>query len=154
MTFLVTGIGACVCFVSKLVCEFGCGCVWICSGNISFQIVFARFRYRNHIPWGNTESMVTKSLISWYSTVGFSPIWSRNTLHCTHIIHNALLYILENTNQNKVSETDHAVTQKLSQPFLLLQFAFFQSSEGTSVSYSSYDKICNLCLPVYEWVLG
>lgn len=63
-----------------------------------------------------------------------------------------LLYILENTNQNKVSETDHAVTQKLS--LVCLSHALSQSFEGKCVSYCSYGKICNLCLPVYERVLG
>lgn len=61
-----------------------------------------------------------------------------------------LLYILENTNQNKVGEDDHALTQKATEPSLRLSsFLFFfpslRSSEGKRVSYSSYAVKYAIC---------
>lgn len=133
MTFLVTGIDAyIVCFISKLVCECQCGCcIWICSGSISFPIVFfllfqiqSPYSTGKNMKQGYKYKVLHHFLSSVIATCALLCLPSKNTLHCTHFIHNTLLYILENTNQNKVSETDRAVTQKLAQPFLLLSSCF------------------------------
>lgn len=159
--FFVKGIGVFVVhFRSKLVCECECR-IRICSGSISFHI-YILFSQLNTTPIFQGEQhkvglqvqSVTLFPIFFHSTILYvlSFLPTKNTFHCIYIIPNTFLCILENTNQTKVKESDHAVTQKVTQPFLLL--AFSQSFEGKRVSYSSYGKICNLCLPVYERLLG
>lgn len=113
MAFFIIGIGAYIAhFLSKLVCEC---CIRICSLTIFYSYNFSQldttplFQGEKHKVGLQIQS-VTLFAIFFYGAICSFTFPSKNTLQCTHIIHNTLLYILENTNQNKVSESDHAVT--------------------------------------------
>lgn len=99
-------------------------------GNISFQIVSALSDTKPVFHRENIkECYKYKVLHNLFSVIAPCCVLF-HFLRCTHIIHNTPLYILENTNQDKVSETDHAVTQKLTQPFLLLSVSFLSIFRG------------------------
>lgn len=134
MTFFIIGIGAyiVISFLSLFVnVNVVLGFV---HSLFSIQIVvflFVCFAGVNNalISRGKTSSRITNSkcyTISYLLLCAICPFPfpSKNTLQCTHFIHNTVLYILENTNQNRVSESDHAVTQKVTQPFPLLSSCF------------------------------
>lgn len=152
--FLLTGTDSyIVYFVSHLVHECGCKCwIWTSSGNISHTKLILRRKQKSSVTKTNYYS-VSYFCFLLHMLFRFSRARTLSTAHIQYYSqYITLLYILENTNQNKVSETDHAVTQKLS--LVCLSHALSQSFEGKCVSYCSYGKICNLCLPVYERVLG
>lgn len=132
-------------FLTKLVCGGEC-CIRICSGCISCQAGFFFlfcFALRYIFQW---ERRTLKHTHTRAHKVGLQ-IQSVSLLylllqhhmfpHCSQggtlfaarilcII--PLLYILENTNQNKVGEDDHALTQKATEPSLRLSsFLFFFS---------------------------
>ena len=161
--FFVTGIGAyIVCFVSKLVCGCGCGCcIWICSGDISFQIVFAVsdtkpiFHGEKHEVGLQIQS-VTLFPILCYSAICSVTVPKQQKLSTAHIV----LFIIPSYIFLKTQIRIKLVKLTMQWPkssrsrSSFSHLAFSQSSEGKRVSYSSYGKICNLCLPVYERVSG
>lgn len=104
-----------------VICKVGC-CIWI------FQAISVVSDTEPKFHWEKCRAGL-QILILCYSAYALSLF-----PHCTHIMYNTLLYILQNTNQNKVSETDHGVTQKLTQSFLLLSSRFLSIFWGVNAS--------------------
>lgn len=89
------------------------------------------FQREEHKAGLQTQSVAAFPIFFYGAICSFTHFSGGGTLSTAHILFIIpLLYILENTNQNEVSESDHAVTQKVTQPFLLLSSCFLSIFSG------------------------
>lgn len=127
------------------------------QGNISRFKYFLQFS--THIPLGTTLSTdKTRVYIICFAHMPYavSLFAKKNTLGCTHpllFIMPSYKFLKKQIRINLVKLTVHWCKSSLSHSSFA-HLAFSQSSQGKRVSCSLYGKICNLCLPVYEQVLG
>lgn len=112
-------------FVPQLVCE--CGVVLGFAQVISPFKLLLQFKIQSSYSRGKSIKQALQiQTLTLFPILYYSTICSQTgTLSAAHTIFKIPSYIfLRNTNQNKVGQTDHAVTQKLTQPFLLLSSCF------------------------------
>lgn len=147
-----------------LFCFQACLWVWMLYLDLFRQYFLSNsscsFRCKTHIPRRKTWSEVTNTkrytiscfLLYRHMVFHFSRTWTISTALILFTIPSYIflraqirIKLVKLTMQWPKSSLSHSSFSHL---------AFSQSSEGKHVSYSSYGKICNLCLPVYERVFG
>lgn len=126
----------------------------------SFQVVFAVSDKNTIFHWeydrpGLQVQRVTPFPILCHSSIMLFPCSQARTLFTAHIFFQIPSYIFLKTQiRIKLAKLTIQWPKSSRRRSSSSHLAFSPSSEGKRVNFSSYGKICNLCLPVYERVLG